>query len=66
MARPKKAATETPQEKIEAPLFATADKLRGAMDASEYKHVVLGLIWDELVRAGGADEEQNQQSGGVA
>lgn len=30
---------------FEATLWATADKLRGAMDASEYKHVVLGLIF---------------------
>jgi type I restriction enzyme M protein len=26
-------------------LWAAADKLRGHMDASEYKHVVLGLIF---------------------
>lgn len=25
-------------------LWKAADKLRGSMDASEYKHVVLGLI----------------------
>jgi type I restriction-modification system DNA methylase subunit len=30
---------------FEATLWATADKLRGHMDASEYKHVVLGLIF---------------------
>lgn len=30
---------------FEATLWAAADKLRGAMDASEYKHVVLGLIF---------------------
>ena len=28
---------------FEAKLFLTADKLRGSMDASEYKHVALGL-----------------------
>ncbi len=49
MARAKKAAAEKPQEKIEAKLFATADKLRGAMDASEYKHVVLGLIFLKFI-----------------
>ena len=27
---------------FEAKLFLTADKLRGSMDASEYKHVALG------------------------
>src|SRR5688572_14192816 len=49
MARPKKAETAKPQEKIEAKLFAAADKLRGAMDASEYKHVVLGLIFLKFI-----------------
>lgn len=30
---------------FEAELWKAADKLRGSMDASEYKHVVLGLIF---------------------
>jgi len=30
---------------FEEKLWASADKLRGHMDASEYKHVVLGLIF---------------------
>ncbi len=30
---------------FEASLWATADKLRGHMDAAEYKHVVLGLVF---------------------
>src|SRR4051794_6937331 len=30
---------------FEATLWAAADKLRGNMDAGEYKHVVLGLIF---------------------
>jgi type I restriction enzyme M protein len=30
---------------FEAQLWAAADKLRGVMDASEYKHVALGLIF---------------------
>ena len=30
---------------FEAKMFLAADKLRGNMDASEYKHVVLGLIF---------------------
>ena len=29
----------------DAQLWRTADALRGSMDASEYKHVVLGLIF---------------------
>lgn len=49
MARPKKAEAAKPKERIEVTLFATADKLRGAMDASEYKHVVLGLIFLKFI-----------------
>ena len=30
---------------FENKLWMAADKLRGTMDAAEYKHVVLGLIW---------------------
>ena len=30
---------------FEERLWTAADKLRGTMDASEYKHVVLGLIF---------------------
>ena len=30
---------------LEKTLWATADKLRSNMDAAEYKHVVLGLIF---------------------
>jgi type I restriction enzyme M protein len=56
---------------IESQLWAAADGLRGSMDAAEYKHVVLGLIFLkyisdafeerhaalELERAEGADPE---------
>lgn len=34
-----------PGSSIAATLFAAADKLRGNMDAAEYKHVALGLIF---------------------
>ena len=30
---------------IEKTLFAAADKMRGAMDPGEYKHVALGLLF---------------------
>src|SRR4030043_1445715 len=33
------------QESIETALWQSADKLRKNMDAAEYKHVVLGLIF---------------------
>ena len=35
---------------FEAKLWLTADKLRNNMDAAEYKHVVLGLIFLRLRR----------------
>ncbi len=48
-AKPKVAAKESPQSGanlgFEAKLWLTADKLRNNMDAAEYKHVVLGLIF---------------------
>jgi type I restriction enzyme M protein len=42
MAKTKKEVQEEPLEKK---LWATADKLRKNMDAAEYKHVVLGLVF---------------------
>ena len=32
-------------ENFEAQLFKTADKLRKNIDAAEYKHIVLGLVF---------------------
>ena len=40
MAKPKKTT-----ESLEKQLFKAADKLRNNIDAAEYKHVVLGLIF---------------------
>ena len=42
MAKTKK---EQPEEPLEKKLWKAADKLRKNMDAAEYKHVVLGLIF---------------------
>lgn len=39
------AKAETRTEAFEATLFKAADKLRKNMDAAEYKHIVLGLIF---------------------
>jgi type I restriction enzyme M protein len=39
------AANNTAELGFEADLFKAADKLRGAMEPSDYKHVVLGLIF---------------------
>ena len=40
-----RAPKQTKQEPIEVVLWKTADKLRKNIDAAEYKHVVLGLIF---------------------
>src|SRR6187399_1675344 len=40
-----KAKKEIQEEPLEKKLWKTADKLRKNMDAAEYKHVVLGLIF---------------------
>lgn len=42
---------------FEAELWKTADQLRGSMDASEYKHVVLGLLFLKYISD--AFEEQH-------
>jgi len=34
---------------FEEKLWAAADKLRGHMDATEYKHVVLGLVFRKFI-----------------
>ena len=44
---------------FEATLWAAADKLRGHMDAAEYKHVVLGLIFLKYISD--AFEERRSQ-----
>ncbi|MAR92583.1 MAG: DNA methyltransferase [Pseudomonadales bacterium] len=45
MARAKKATKAEKQEPLEKQLWKAADKLRKNIDAAEYKHVVLGLIF---------------------
>ena len=40
-----KTKEEQPEEPLEKKLWKAADKLRKNMDAAEYKHVVLGLIF---------------------
>ena len=73
--RPKKAADTAPttMKELKDTLWKAADKLRGSMDASQYKDVILGLIFLKYVsdafeerrnqiaaelRADGFDEEQ--------
>lgn len=58
MARVKKAKTDTGANVgYEAQLWQMADALRGSMDAAEYKHVVLGLIFLKYISD--AFEEQH-------
>jgi len=40
-----KAKKEAPAKDFKAVLWASADKLRAQMNAAEYKHLVLGLIF---------------------
>ena len=44
---------------FEAQLWAAADKMRGHMDASEYKHVCLGLIFLKYI-SDAFDEKREQ------
>ena len=45
MAKKKSTTDTTSNASFEAKLWAAADALRNNMDAAEYKHVVLGLIF---------------------
>ncbi len=47
--RNKAAARDQKQTAIEATLWGAADRLRGNMDAAEYKHVALGLIFLKFI-----------------
>lgn len=42
-------ASSKPVKSLEATLWDAADKLRGNLEASEYKHVVLGLVFLKYV-----------------
>jgi type I restriction-modification system DNA methylase subunit len=63
MAKKKKGnAARTTTLGFEATLWAAADALRGSMDAAEYKHVVLGLIFLKYI----SDAFEEQQAKLVA
>lgn len=49
-------------QKIEATLWQTADKLRNNMDAAEYKHVVLGLIFLKYISDSFAEQYKKAES----
>ena len=46
---PKKIAAPKPAKSFEESLWETANKLRGSVESSEYKHVVLSLIFLKFV-----------------
>jgi type I restriction enzyme M protein len=54
-----KGASDSDGLNFEAQLWAAADKMRGHMDASEYKHVCLGLIFLKYISD--AFEEKREQ-----
>ena len=41
----RKSKKNAPQKSVEASLWESANKLRGSIEPSEYKHVVLSLIF---------------------
>jgi type I restriction enzyme M protein len=52
-------AKATKEKSIEETLWESANKLRGSVESSEYKHVVLGLIF--LKFANDKFEERRQE-----
>jgi type I restriction enzyme M protein len=46
---PPRKRKEAPAKSLEATLWEAADKLRGNLEAAEYKHVVLGLVFLKYV-----------------
>jgi type I restriction enzyme M protein len=48
-AKDTKAKSNTKKQSFEQTLWATADKLRGSVESSEYKHVVLSLIFLKFI-----------------
>jgi type I restriction enzyme M protein len=60
MAKAKKTATEEPLEKQ---LWKAADKLRKNIDAAEYKHIVLGLIFLKYISDSFEEMHEKLQSG---
>ncbi len=69
MARSKKSSSNSSANiGFEAKLWLTADKLRSNMDAGEYKHVVLGLIFLKYI-SDSFEEKHGQlvkESGAIA
>jgi len=65
MAAKKKAAPKK-QKSFEQTLWDTADKLRGTVESSEYKHVVLSLIFLKFVSDKFEEHRQKLIDGGMS
>ena len=50
---------------LEKTLWATADKLRNNMDAAEYKHVVLSLIFLKVIAKPKRHSPESSSSGNI-
>lgn len=66
MAKVKKSKNEVKEQPIEQVLWAAADKLRKNMDAAEYKHVVLGLIFLKYISDSFYDLYYNLKKAGAS
>ncbi|MGB7566957.1 MAG: type I restriction-modification system subunit M N-terminal domain-containing protein, partial [Chitinivibrionales bacterium] len=59
-----KSTSESPKEEpIEKQLWKAADKLRKNIDAAEYKHIVLGLIFLKYISDAFEDLHTKLKSG---
>jgi type I restriction enzyme M protein len=63
MSKPKKETKTIPTEPIEKQLWKAADKLRKNIDAAEYKHVVLGLIFIKYISDAFEEHYEKLKSG---
>lgn len=61
----KKTSVTTKEESLEKQLWKAADKLRKNIDAAEYKHVVLGLIFLKYI-SDSLEEMFNQLNKAIA
>lgn len=60
---PKPSPELSTQEPIEKQLWKSADKLRKNIDAAEYKHIVLGLIFLKYISDAFEDLHNKLKSG---
>ncbi|WP_155058087.1 class I SAM-dependent DNA methyltransferase [Streptomyces blattellae] len=59
---PPRKKKETKPQDMKAILWASADKLRGSLDAAEYKHFVLGLVFLKYVSEAMTEKRQQLEA----